>query len=372
MTAPAWHTRSELIAWVKRYGGGRFSLAASGIRPCTLAELGGSLEEIEINGPSAYGYPPLQRALAQKCGVPEERLVATVGCTMANHVAFAAILHPGDHVAIEKPCYEPLPALARHLGADVAFFDRRAEEGWAIDPQRVLSACTPATRLIVITNLHNPSGEMSSEAVLREIGEIARRIGARVLVDEVYLDMVEIEDGSYPVSASRLGNEFVVTSSLTKAYGLNGLRCGWAIAEPDLASRMWQVFDLFLSIPAHSAERLSVLALSRLESVARRSRELLRANRAALNAFFASRGDLEIDPPRFGTVAFPRWRGGDAERVCAVARESHEVPVVPGRLFGSPGHFRIGIGEEPSLVAEGLRRLGLALDEAGRDMVPPR
>ncbi|HEY7369613.1 MAG TPA: pyridoxal phosphate-dependent aminotransferase [Thermoanaerobaculia bacterium] len=372
MTAPAWHTRSELIAWVKRHGGGRFSLAASGIRPFPLEELGASLEQIEINGPSAYGYPPLQRALAQKCGVPEDRLVAAVGCTMANHVAFAAILQPGDHVVIEKPCYEPLPALARHLGTDVAFFDRRPQEGWEIDPERVLAACTPATRLIVITNLHNPSGALTSEATLRRLGEIARQVGARVLVDEVYLDMVEIEGGSPPVSASRLGDEFVVTSSLTKAYGLNGLRCGWVLAEPDLASRMWGVFDLFLSIPAHPAERLSVLALSRLETVARRSRAILQANRAALRSFVASRQDLEIDPPSFGAVAFPRWCGGDAERVCTIAREAHETAVVPGRLFGSPGHFRIGIGEDPPAVAEGLRRLGLALDSAGRDSVPPR
>jgi aspartate/methionine/tyrosine aminotransferase len=367
MNAPVWPSRSDLIAWVKRHGSARFTLAPSGIRPCSLDELAATLGDLDINGPSGYGYPPLQRALAAMCGVPERSVVAAVGCTMANHVALATMLRPGDHVVMERPYYEPLPSMALHLGAEVSFFDRRPEEVWAIDPERVRNACTTRTRLIVVTNLHNPSGAWTDEKTLRALERIAREFGARVLVDEVYLDMVpmELASGGLPVrSAFHLGPSFVVTSSLTKAYGLNGLRCGWILAEPDLARRMWGVVDLFVSIPAHPAERLAAFALTRMGLLRARARAILRENRAALSRFFASRRDLEIVPPLFGTVAFPRWRRGETDRLCDLAREAHETAVVPGRLFGMPEHFRIGIGEEPSRVAEALRRLSVALDEA--------
>jgi hypothetical protein len=360
---------SEYMEWAKTRSQARFDLATSGVAPCTLRELGVTLADLELSGPSGYGYEPLQQALADKCGVPADCVVAAVGTSLANHLAMAAVIEPGDRVVMEHPVYEPLLALARYLGADVQRFERRPEAGFRIDPEQVRRQVTPRTRLIVLTNLHNPTGVLAEAQALLELGEIARQAGACVLVDEVYLEMLWVQGRRAPVragSAYHLGSQFVVTSSLTKAYGLNGLRCGWILARPELARRIWRMVDLFTVIPAHAAERLSVVALERLELVAERARALLERNRVLVDRFLDERDDLEVVRPEFGTVLFPRWLRGDAERLCAHLQEKYETSVVPGRFFGMPDRFRIGIGGETQALAGGLERLAAALDDLGR------
>ncbi|HEX2092858.1 MAG TPA: aminotransferase class I/II-fold pyridoxal phosphate-dependent enzyme, partial [Longimicrobiaceae bacterium] len=160
-----------------------------------------------------------------------------------------------------------------------------------------------------------------------------------------------------------LGATFVVTSSLTKVYGLSGIRCGWVLAEPALAERIWRLVDLFYGIPAHAAELLSVVALEHMEAVTARARAILEPNRRILNDFLRSRDDLEWLEHDHGTVAFPRLRSGSAERLVALLREKYETSVVPGSFFGMPEHFRIGIGGDGVELEAGLERLGRALDE---------
>src|SRR6185369_10517309 len=152
-------------------------------------------------------------------------------------------------------------------------------------------------RLIVITNLHNPSGVLIDTQIMKQIGEIARRAGARVLVDEVYMETLFEES---PPTSFHLGNEFVVTSSLTKAFGLSGLRCGWIFAESELARRMWLLNDLFASTPVHSGERLSVVAMQQLSEIGARAKDLFERNRKLLNEFLDTREELEVVRPKFG------------------------------------------------------------------------
>src|SRR5205814_158258 len=198
------------------------------------------------------------------------------------------------------------------------------------------------------------------EQTLKRVGEIARNSLARVLVDEVYLDAAfELS----PLSAFRLGTEFVTTNSLTKVYGLSGLRCGWILAEPDLARRIWRLNDLFGVIPSHAAERLSVIALTHLDRISTRAMGLLEANRAHLNHFLDSRTDLEVFRPDFGTICFPRLKHASVEALCALLRQKYETTVVPGKFFEMPQHFRIGIGCKTEMLVAGLERLGAALDE---------
>jgi aspartate/methionine/tyrosine aminotransferase len=354
---------SAYIEWAKQHARARFNLATSGVADCRLANLPARLDDLELNGPDAYGYAPLVKRLAARYRVPAECVVTATGTSMANHLAMAAVLVPGDEALIEEPAYEPLVAVARYLGATVRRFPRRPERGFALEPEEVERAIGPRTRLIVLTNLHNPTGALAERATLRAVGGTARRAGARVLVDEVYLEAMFDER---PASAFHLGPEFIATASLTKAYGLGGLRCGWALAEPDLARRMWRLNDLFGVIPAHPAERLSVVAFDRLDAIAARARALLARNRARLHRFLDSRPDLEAARPRFGTIVFPQLLTGDVESLCARLRERYETSVVPGRFFEQPDHFRVGIGGPEEILAAGLERLGRALDDAAR------
>src|SRR5881296_4696430 len=179
---------SDYMYWSKTQSHARFNLATSGVAPFPLRELPVNLESLEINGENSYGYAPLQQAIAAHCGVDPECVVEAAGTSMANHLAMAAIIEPGDEVLIEYPAYGPILDVARYLEADVKRFRRVEENGWAVDPAEVRRCITPKTRLIVITNLHNPTSVLTPESVLREIGDIARGIGALVLVDEVYLD----------------------------------------------------------------------------------------------------------------------------------------------------------------------------------------
>ena len=355
------HARgSAYIEWAKTRSPARFSLATSGLGNYPLSRLPVKIEDLEISGPSLYGYGPLQRALALKCQVPPYNIVAANGTSMANHLAMAGVVKPGDEVLIERPAYEPLIAVASYLGAEIKRFDRRFEDGFALDPEEVSRKISSRTRLIVITNLHNPSGALADSDAIRRIGEIARGAGARVLVDEVYLEA--LYDPALR-SAFQLGEHFITTSSLTKAYGLSGLRCGWVVAAPALAERMWKLNDLFGVVPAHAAELLSVVALANIEQIAEWAKQLLETNRALINEFLDSRDDLQAARPQFGTILFPRIKRGSADELCALLREKYETSVVPGRFFEMPNHFRVGIGCATETLAEGLKRLGAALDE---------
>lgn len=351
---------SDYMLWAKTRSHARFNLASSGLKNYSLADLPVRLEELELSGQSFYGYEPLQRLLAAKCNVEPECVVAATGTSMANHLVMAATLAPGDEVLIEHPAYEPLLNMAQYLGAQIKRFERKFEEGFRVDAEEVARRVTSRTRLIILTNLHNPTSALTDKETLKQLGEIAQTLGAHVLVDEVYLDAL-FEDAQ--PSAFHLGEEFIVTSSLTKVYGLSGLRCGWVLARPELAEKLWRLNDLFGVIPAHSAELLSCVALANLDGIARRARELLETNGRVLNSFYRTRDDLDWTEHKFGTVSFPRLKRGRADELCELLRERYETSVVPGRFFEMPEHFRIGLGGRTEELIEGLERLGRALDE---------
>jgi len=345
--------------WAKTGSRARFNLATSGVGPFPLRELHFDFEKLEIHGENQYGYAPLECAIARKHGVERECVVEAAGTSMANHLAMAALIEPGDEVLIEHPAYGPLLDAALYLEADVKRFRRTEEKGFAVDASAVWRAVTSRTRLIVITNLHNPSSALTPEDVLEEVGATARQVGAHVLVDEVYLDAVY--EGT-PRTAFHLGPEFLVTSSLTKVYGLSGLRCGWILARPELARRMKSLNNLYGSVPVHAGELLSVAAFAQLDAIRERARRILEADRALLREFLARQTAVSAVATEWGTTAFLRLRKGKVDEFLARLRSEYETSAVAGRFFEMPDHFRIGMGVNTEMFAEGLRRLEMALE----------
>lgn len=360
MTSPRTHARSPYMEFAKLRSAAEYNLATSGVMSYPLSELPATLNELEINGPTLYGFAPLRERLARRSGVAPDCVVTAAGTSMANHLALAATLVPGDEALVEHPTYELLVSTLEYLGVAVRYFERRMENAFRVDPEEVERQITSRTRLIVLTNLHNPTSALIDEATLRAVGDIAGRHNARVLVDEVYLESMYERR---PKPAIHLGEHFLVTSSLTKAYGLSGLRCGWALANPELADRMWHINDLYGVNAAHPAELLSVIALDNLERVQARARKLLDTNRPVLDAFLASREDLETVQPGLGTVVFPKLTKGTVEALDHLLRDKYETAIVPGSYFDMPQHFRIGIGGDPEMTRIALERLGEALDE---------
>ena len=279
---------------------------------------------------------------------------------MANHLAMATILEPGDEVLIEHPAYGPILDVAQYLQANVKRFLRIKEIGWAVDPQAILNCITPKTRLIVITNLHNPTSALTPDSVLREIGDIARSVGALVLVDEVYLDAVYQRT---PRTSFHLGPEFVVTSSLTKVYGVSGLRCGWVLAHPDLAWKMRRLNDLYSATPVYPGLLLSVAAFKHLNRLREKARRIVDADRKLLRNFLVRQSALSAVWTDWGTTSFVGLRADNADDFLERLRAEFDTSVVPGRFFEIPDHFRIGMGVNTEVFAEGLDRIGRALGE---------
>jgi len=353
--------RTAYIEWAKLHAGAKYNLAASGVKGVKLAELPVRMEDLELSAPGGYGYPPLLERLAARYGVPTNHVVTAIGTSMANYLAMAAVLERGDEVVIEDPAYDPLVEVGHYLGAAVKRIRRRPEYKFQIDLDELKKVVTDKTRLIVLTNLHNPSGVLLEEAALAEVGELARGAGARVMVDEVYLELMF--DRPFR-SACRLGESFLVTSSLTKAYGLSGLRCGWIVAAPDLAERMWHQNDLFGNIPSHLTDRLSVVALDDLQALRARAKNLLDRNWNLLDAFLKQHPGLDVVRPPGGTIVFPRAPGGDGDALSRRLREKYETSAVPGSFFGMPERIRIGICNDTAEVEEGLRRLSAAVRDS--------
>ena len=357
-------TGSAYLRWAKTRPPARFDLTSSGVPYLSLRDLPVSIDDLEISGTGAYGYAPLLEAIAARYRVDVSCVAPAMGASMANLLALAAVVRPGQEVLVEHPTYEPLIAAARWLGADVRSFPRHAEAGFRLDPAEVERRMTDRTRAVVVTNLHNPSSALTDDDTLRQVGEIAARTGARVIVDEVYLDALW---EAAPRTCLHLGETFIATNSLTKVYGLNGLRCGWILAAPEIVERAWRLTELFNNIGVHAAERLSLAAFRNLDAIALRSRALLDANAAALNDFYAAHASfLDVRPHAHGTVSFPRLRTGDADALCNLLTARYETAVVPGRFFGMPDHLRIGLGVEPAPFRAGLERLGTALEELSR------
>jgi aspartate/methionine/tyrosine aminotransferase len=359
-TTPARTVQSDYMNFAKLETHAPYNLATSGVADCTLGDLNLSLDDLELHGPNAYGYAPLAEAVAARLGIdPACVVVPGGGCSFANHLAMAALLSPGDEVLIEDPTYELLVSTLGYLQADIHRFQRRPEDGWALDPDAVAAGLTARTRLVVLTNLHNPSSALADEASIRAVAQAAARVGAKVLIDEVYLELM-FRDGTARTSF-RPDGDIVVTSSLTKAYGVSGLRCGWILAPADLAQRMRRLNDLFGVLPPHVSERMGVVAFQRLAALRSRANAMIDANKAAYREFLGDHPALDQVVFDQGTTVFPRLRSGDGDALFERLTHQYETSIVPGRFFGRPDHIRVGLGGDVAMTRTGLERLARAL-----------
>jgi aspartate/methionine/tyrosine aminotransferase len=343
----------------------KYNLATSGIQGFPFADLDPDVadEKFDLHGPNSYGYKRLLETIAEYSGVSREMVVHLAGTSQANHIAMAACFDPGDEVLVEEPTYELLLTTAEFLGARIRRFPRRREKGFSIDPFDVDCAMTPQTRLIVLCNLHNPTSTGVDDKTLRAVGDIAARHGARVLVDEVYLELMHPR----PRTAALLGKQFVVTSSLTKAFGLSGLRCGWVLCEPELARRMYLLRDMFEGVGPFMMDQYSVTAFAQLDRIRQRAQNILAANRPLVIDLLKRHADLlECVVPDIGTTVAPRLAYGSADEFCHFLRERYETSVVPGRFFEMPEHFRIGFAGDPEMTRAGMRLLSAALNDWSR------
>ncbi|MCZ6688419.1 MAG: pyridoxal phosphate-dependent aminotransferase [Planctomycetota bacterium] len=352
----------QYMKWAKEQAGKEWdcSLAASGMPALSMEDLGLRPEDIRIDRPGLYGDPELRGILARRYGVPESRVIIAAGTSLANFLVLGALLEPADEAIVETPTYESLPRIVEMLGAKVVPLARTFDEEFRVIPARLREAVTPRTRAIILTSLHNPSGVGVPEETLREIGEIADRSGALVIVDEVYIEY--LPEGAFPRAAT-LGDPFVSTSSLTKAYGLGGLRVGWAVGPEPLIRKAHELHDLLDVECSAPSQSIAVRFFDGADAILSRTIEHLKRNYGILSRWAEDRGDIDLVPPDGGASAFPRLPPGVSSLdLSRRLMDEFGTVVVPGDFFEAPGFLRISFGGETGDLEEGLRRLGRAID----------
>jgi len=326
---------SAYIRWAKGRERFRYNLGRSSIRPCPASDLAVRSEDFAICADNAHGWEPLRRILGERYGVASERVVLAIGTSMANHLACAAILESPGHVLVESPGYEPLAALPAYFGADVESFPRHREAEWALDVEEVAARVRPGvTRLVILSDPHNPTGQRAASEALDALAELAEEHDFHVLVDEVYLEFTT----DRRIAATR-SPRFISTCSLTKAYGLDGLR-----AMP------------------HPSERLAARAFERLETIAAGAHRLVTANRVLAADFVARRRELSWVLPTIGPVGFVQLADGRVEELIELLEREYDTTAPPGSFFGADDHFRLAFGMEHDDLVAGLGHLEAALD----------
>src|SRR5213593_1448815 len=342
----------------------RFNLAESGVHPLSVQELLGlagasavPLLEVRLGYSQSNGTDLLrQRIAALYPGASPDHVLVTTGSAEANFVACWRLLEPGDKVAMLLPNYLQIWGQAQNLGAQVRGFDLHSSHGWEPFPEEIRAAIAPGTKLVVITNPHNPTGHILSGEARRVILERTREVGAWLLADEVYAG-AELNGRTTP-SFWGSYDQLICVSGLSKAYGLPGLRIGWLVAPPAFAAESWARHDYTVIGPTGASDHLAAVALEPRvrEKLLERTRRILKSNYPVLEAWLKRFGDtFTWHPPDAGAICLARYRQGiSALELVEKVRAEHSVLLVPGDHFGLPNHIRFGFGEELDHFQEAL------------------
>jgi len=354
----------QYMRYAKRmeYADGVF-MAGSGMRMPPEDLLGFKDYDFNLTSLCAnYGDPRNVAKLAEHYGCGGEHIVMTAGSSEANFLAFACVLSPGDKVLVETPGYPQFRSLASFVHAEFVELPRLHENDFVPDLETYKSLLDENTRLVVLTNLHNPTMALIPRDTMAEMVRLAAEVGAHVLVDEVYLD--HLKPGDNDTSVWGLGDNVIVTNSLTKVYGLGNLRFGWAVAPAKLAARMLDLLDVVdPELPAIQ-QNLGFRALENLARLRPLARRLHEQNWPIMREWIEARPDITGFTPPGGITAWVRIDGvEETGNLVTICRGDYGVLVVPGEYFQSPGWLRVSYSQDPTTLRDGLERLGKAIDD---------
>jgi len=348
----------------------QYNLSESGVHPATIGQLipdsaeRDQLLSTELGYSQSNGTPELRRAIADIYpGAAEENIIATVGTAEANFLIAWMLTEPGDEVVMMLPNYMQLWGIVRAFGAEVKPLPLIEELLWAPDLDALDRAVSPRTKMIAVCNPNNPTGAILTEQEMDRIVEAARRVGAWILSDEVYRG-AELQRDVTPSFWGRY-EKVIITSGLSKAYGLPGLRIGWIASTPELVADAWSYHDYTTIGPGPASDFLARVAL-RPENRARlldRTRGILNANYPIIREW-AEANDLSFVPPHAGAIAYLRYHL-DIGSLAFVERLKQEksVLIVPGEHFLMGKYLRIGFGSNADHLREGLELIANFISE---------
>lgn len=354
-------SKIEYMEWAKTKADLKINLCRSGVPGLVLKDLRLNLDDLEINSEHAYGYPPLKEAIAARYGAKEENLVTTIGTSQGLFYVCATLLERGDKALVEKPAYEPLLAVPRLFGAQILRLERKFENKYQIDWDQFESLVASNVKLIILTNLHNPSGVLLPRPEISKLASLAQKKGAIVFIDEIYLEFLNGEESQ---TAFSCGENIVVGSSLTKVYGLPGLRCGWILAPEALAEQMRKLTDYVNVEQVFIGEQISAKIFPLLDAIKDKNKPFISQNLGMVKEFIRGERKLSWVEPAQGVICFPKLKTrAKGDELARVLREKYETSLVPGRFFEEPKHFRLGFAVPSNVLAQGLKNIKEALKE---------
>lgn len=329
-------------------------LAESGIRSLPAAAFDLDPGELGYVIPT-NGDPGLRARIAERYDRSADEVLCTVGTQEANLLAFLSLLDAGDHAVVVTPTYQALHAVPEAI-ADVTRVSLDPPD-WTLDIDAVAEAIRPGTEVIVLTNPNNPTGRYHDWDTVEAIYDLAVDAGASLLCDEVYRLLAD--DPLPPVATFENG---LSTTSLTKAYGLAGIRFGWLVGDAAVIDAAWQWKDYTTISPTKIGQHVARQALDREDEILAESRALAERNRDKVRTFLNEHGLDWVDPVGVnGFVTIPEGFD-DSEAFCRQFVEAESVVLAPGSTFGFDQYFRIGFGLPTDELEAGLARLGRFLE----------
>lgn len=364
------------MAWAKTVPtGARYDLTASGMPDAVVETSTGMLEgwdhdvavsELSRRHTAAEFRKAFVQSVADRYHIDPSCVVPTLGASMAITHTMIALIRAGDHVVVERPTYEALHRVPEILGARVSRLERTFETGWSVVPERLAQLLNSRTRAVILTNLHNPSGVATDVASLRAVAELAARVGAAVLVDEVYLDYVFNAERDAPIlPACRVAPNGVSWSSTTKAFGFAALRAAWIVTpDRDMARALSHATEYLFVHPPASTMLLGRRVLENAAAFQNHAERRASEGRRVIERWLASESRVAWIPPAGGITGLVRLPElANDVQFAELLRERYDTQVVPGLMFEAPGFVRISFGLAPADLERALTHVSAALDD---------
>ena len=344
-----------------------YNLSESGVHPVTLGELAGdpavleALLATELNYPQANGIIELrERIAALYPGATTDNVLVTVGCAEANYIAMHTLLQPGDEMVVMLPNYMQIWGIGKNYGCQVKVFHLREEHNWSPDLNELDEVVTDNTKLIAVCNPNNPTGYILTDDEMDAIVAAAERVGAWLTADEVYSGAEQFTDTQTPSFWGRY-DKLLAMNSLSKAYGLPGLRVGWIVGPAETIDQIWARHEYTTISTTMLANKLAALALSPKvrPRLIQRARAYIRNGYPILKQWLDSHpGVFQVVPPQAAAITFVRYNLEiKSTRLVERLMREKSVLIIPGEHFGLDHHLRISFGLPPAYLKAGLDRI---------------
>ncbi len=339
-----------------------YDIGESGMKFQTVRELDLDLNEVELRYGYHIGHPDLRQIIAnQYQGRGAENVAVTTGASEGNFCVIAHLVNPKDNIIVEHPTYPSLYQVPRSLERDLTLFKLKWEDGFTPNLDELRKAVKPNTKLITLTHPNNPTGSVLSESTLKEAIEIAEDAGAYLMVDETYRDLMFDKP---PPLAATLSDRAISLTSMSKTWGLPGIRIGWVVADTPIIEAVRAIREQVTICNSSLGESIAKAVLENQEKVLAKLREAMLANYDIVKEWMDGQEWLEWIEPRSGVVCAPRLRNGKAtDKLCELLVKKYRTFTVPGSRMELDGHFRLGFGGEQEELIQGLKQLEKALRE---------